>query len=51
MAGLREDPYASSLFTCVAVSVATQWATQGLALMSASIIVHPFASPVLVGSS
>ncbi|KAL7410573.1 P-loop containing nucleoside triphosphate hydrolase protein [Mrakia frigida] len=38
MGNLRPDAYATSLFTMFAAAVATQWATMGLALFSASIV-------------
>ncbi|CDZ97680.1 Pleiotropic drug resistance proteins (PDR1-15), ABC superfamily [Phaffia rhodozyma] len=47
MAGLRDDDYAANLFTIVASSVIVQWATQGLALFSASVL-RPFAQASVI---
>lgn len=47
MAGLRHDDYAANLFIMAAGAVLVQWATQGLALLSASIF-RPFAQASII---
>ena len=38
MGNLRPDAFATSMFTMVAGGICTQWATQGLAFFSASVV-------------